>query len=299
MQRGDLAKPVHLRHGEIADADGADLPLLQQRGHRLGGFFDRHRRIGPMHLVDIDDVGAEPAQGILDLLADAPAAGIAEDLPVAPLQPDLGREKNMGTQLAFRDGLADDLLGPAEAISGCRIDEIDPAFDRRANRGDRLAFVGAAPHPAADGPGAQRDPRGLQRRARDLGIFHVVVEERGLVRHGSSFQRGRRGGATASACQIGDGVPGGRLDRRGGRTSCLVSSCRRRRRIRPRCRSCCRRSRPASVRSCSRRGWRKQRPAARPREGAEGQPRWRLAKGLKGQDPWSCRLLYYDPPPIW
>src|SRR3977135_2943345 len=67
MQRRHAAKPVHLADRKIADSDGADLPLPEQRVHRLGGFFDRHQWVGPVNLVDIDVVGSKPAQGGLDL----------------------------------------------------------------------------------------------------------------------------------------------------------------------------------------------------------------------------------------
>ena len=71
MQRRHAAEPLHLRDGKIADPDGADLALLGKRAHGFGGFFDRHQRIGPVDLVDIDMVGLQPPQGVVELLQDA------------------------------------------------------------------------------------------------------------------------------------------------------------------------------------------------------------------------------------
>src|SRR5580704_9677996 len=71
MQRGHLPEALDLGDRKIADADGADFALLIQRSHRLGGFLHRHQRVGPMNLIDVDVIGAQTAQRIVDLLHDA------------------------------------------------------------------------------------------------------------------------------------------------------------------------------------------------------------------------------------
>jgi hypothetical protein len=70
MQRSDLSESNHLPNRVIAATDGANLSLSKQHGHRFGGFLDRNFRFGPMHLVDIDDVGSQAAQRIVDLPQD-------------------------------------------------------------------------------------------------------------------------------------------------------------------------------------------------------------------------------------
>src|SRR4029077_5432814 len=100
MQRGDLAKSLDLLHREITDADGADLATLQKIVHLPGGLLDRHRRVRPMHLIEIDDVRLEPAQGFVDFTHDPRTAGVAEHLSVPPLEPDLGFA--METRTPFR-----------------------------------------------------------------------------------------------------------------------------------------------------------------------------------------------------
>ena len=42
MQRRDAAEFLHLADRKVADADGADLSLPEQRMHCLSGFFDRY-----------------------------------------------------------------------------------------------------------------------------------------------------------------------------------------------------------------------------------------------------------------
>ena len=58
MQRCHPAEALHLPDREIADADGADLALLEQGVHGLRGFLDRHQRVGPVDLVDVDVIGS-------------------------------------------------------------------------------------------------------------------------------------------------------------------------------------------------------------------------------------------------
>ena len=68
--------------------------------------------------------------GIHRSLADAAAAGIAEDLAVPPFKPGLGGDDDARAQAAIGDRLADDLLRTAEAIDGRGIDEVDAALER-------------------------------------------------------------------------------------------------------------------------------------------------------------------------
>src|SRR6266404_5702536 len=157
MQRGDLAKSLDLLHRKITDADGADLAPLQKIVHRLGGLLNRHRRVRPMHLIEIDDVRLEPAQGFFDFAHDPRTAGVAEHLSVPPLEPDLACEMDTRAQIALRDGPSDDFLRMTEAVGGRGIDEVDPIVDCRANRGDRPGIVGAAPHPATNRPCSERN----------------------------------------------------------------------------------------------------------------------------------------------
>src|SRR5712692_8428825 len=45
VQRSNAPEPLHLGDRKIADTDGSDLLLPEQRMHRVGGFLDRHQRI--------------------------------------------------------------------------------------------------------------------------------------------------------------------------------------------------------------------------------------------------------------
>ena len=89
VQFGDSAKARDLQNREITDADSPDFPLVEKRLHRFCRLFDRDQRIGPVHLIDVDVVGAQPPQRVRRLAQDAVAAGIPEDLPILPLEPAL------------------------------------------------------------------------------------------------------------------------------------------------------------------------------------------------------------------
>ena len=86
---------------EIGDADGRNLAGALQVGHRRRGFLDRHVGVGPMHLIDVDDVGAQAPLRILDLLVNARLAGVAERLPILPVKTDLGRDQDAIAASAF------------------------------------------------------------------------------------------------------------------------------------------------------------------------------------------------------
>src|SRR5580693_1844537 len=133
MQRRYAAKSLHLFNRKIADADGADLALSEQGLHCRSGFFDRYKRIGPMNLIDVDVVGSKPTQGVLDLVHDAAAAGVAKYAPVLPFESNLGGNQHFVTQASLGYRFANDFFRATEAIDRRRIDSIDAVVQRRLN----------------------------------------------------------------------------------------------------------------------------------------------------------------------
>ncbi len=171
MQRRNPTEALHLRDGEITNADGADLSLLIKHAHCLGGFLDGHQRVGPMDLIDVDIVGAQAAQRFIDLPQNPLAGCVSIDLAVAPLKTHLGGDDDLRAQARGSDRFADDLLGCAEAVRRGRIDQIDALIQSGADRGDRFMLVGSAPHPAAHRPGSERHARyTLQRPGNSYGL---------------------------------------------------------------------------------------------------------------------------------
>jgi hypothetical protein len=95
MQRRDPPELLDLLDGKIADADGADLSLPEQRSHRVGGFRDRNVWVGPMHLIDVDVIGSQPAKRVVDLPHDPRASCVSEDFSVVPFKTGLGRKDHL------------------------------------------------------------------------------------------------------------------------------------------------------------------------------------------------------------
>src|ERR1700740_2016239 len=91
MDPGKAPKLAHLQPSEVADPDCSNLTLLQERSHRLGAFLYRGERIGPMDLVDIDVVGAQPFQRCFDFGKNPRTARVAKGLSIAPVEAGFGR----------------------------------------------------------------------------------------------------------------------------------------------------------------------------------------------------------------
>ena len=125
-----------------------------------------------MHLIDVDDIGLEAAKRVLELVAQPRRRGVAQELAASPVEPDLGGYDRTRSPAAL-ERLADQLLGAAEAIARCGVDEIDAVIERGVNGVDRVAFLGATPHHSADGPGAKPDARGIEGQPCDLDMFHA------------------------------------------------------------------------------------------------------------------------------
>ena len=67
LARGPL-RLDDLPGGERRGADVADLALLDEVGQRAEGLVDVGVRVGAVDLVEVDPVGAEPPQRVLDLV---------------------------------------------------------------------------------------------------------------------------------------------------------------------------------------------------------------------------------------
>ena len=84
VKRSGSAKRVHLFRTEVAHADRPDFAGAIESGHCFGCFPDCRVGVRPMHLVDVDDVRLQTAQGVLDLLDDAGLAGVAVRITILP-----------------------------------------------------------------------------------------------------------------------------------------------------------------------------------------------------------------------
>ena len=74
-----------------------------------------------MHLIDVDHIGTQPPQGILDLFDNAGAACTTEGLAVFPVEAGLGCDHSALPAPVRRKRFADDLLRVTETVDRCRI----------------------------------------------------------------------------------------------------------------------------------------------------------------------------------
>ena len=123
--------------------------------------------VGPVHLVEVDVVGVEPAQRVLDR-RDDPAPRAAARFGSSPIgHEELRREHDVvATAL---DRLADDLLGLAGRVDVGGVDEVDPGVQRAVDDADRVVLVGVA-------PGAEH-----HRAEAELGDLDAGASERAVV----------------------------------------------------------------------------------------------------------------------
>ena len=111
-------------------ADVADLALLDEVGQRAERLLDVDVRVGAVDLVEVDPVGAQPPQRVLDRLDDpAPRAAAAVGV-LAHRHEELRRQHDVVA--AALERLADDLLGLAGGVDVGGVDEVDR---RRRARG--------------------------------------------------------------------------------------------------------------------------------------------------------------------
>ena len=132
-----------LAGGERGGPDVADLALLNEIGERAERLVDVGFGVGAVHLVEVDPVGTQAPQRVLDL-GDDPAARTAAVVRVlVHRHTELrGQHDIVATAL---ERLADDLLRLAGGVDVGGVDEVDPGVQRAVDDADRVVVVGVAP----------------------------------------------------------------------------------------------------------------------------------------------------------
>jgi len=168
----------HLRelvggHGRAADvAHLARLNDLVERVHRL---LDRRVRIEAMELVDVDVIGLQALQLLVDRGQQMLAAGADVVLRRALADADLGRDHEVLAPRHLHERGAHDLLGAAGVVVVGGVEEGDADVERALEVGRGLGLVELAPAAAALGtPGitAQADAAHDQARTAQRSILH-------------------------------------------------------------------------------------------------------------------------------
>ena len=121
-----------LREAKVRHADVARLALPDDVVERAHGFLERRVQIGPVHQVNIDMIGVEIAQTLLDRGHDARAAAVAAIGRLGITDADLGDDADIAP--ARTESATQRLLGNAHAVGFSGIETVNA---RRRARGAR------------------------------------------------------------------------------------------------------------------------------------------------------------------
>ena len=169
LETAALSHPLGLDDvggGHRRVADGADLAAADQVGQGRQRFLDVGVRIGSVDLVEVNPVGLQAPQRVLDLGHD-PAPRVAPLVRVIAHRPiDLGREHDVVA--AALERLADDHLGLTGRVAVGGVHEVDPGIQRLVDDADAVVVVritnGGSEHHRAEGIRADADT-GVAERA--------------------------------------------------------------------------------------------------------------------------------------
>jgi hypothetical protein len=168
--------------GGVAWAEGANLAFVAQLVEHVERVFQRRRLFLPVGLKQVDVIGVQTLQRLLDLVADRIRSVVDVDLVRAVVRDRViigtkkraaGRLGQIPSHAAFGgehdpvappgkpgDRFADDGFGVAHAVHRRGVDEVDAGVERGVNRFDGSFVFLSAPHPPADRPRPQGDARG-------------------------------------------------------------------------------------------------------------------------------------------
>jgi hypothetical protein len=124
-------------------ADVADLALLDEVGECAERLVDVGVEVGAVHLVEVDPVGPETPQRVLDR-PDDPAPRASAPIRVVAHRHEELRGQDDVVAAAF-ERLADDLLGFAGGVDVGGVEEVDSGVERPVDDADRVVVVGVAP----------------------------------------------------------------------------------------------------------------------------------------------------------
>src|SRR5690348_2342703 len=127
---GHVERFAELPCRHAAGAEVAHLARAHQRVERLERFLDRSFEVPSVDLVEVDEIGLEPAQrrvaGLEDVLAAEPAAiGTRAHRTI-----DLGREHDLVARSHFAQPAAGYLFTDAGRVHVGSVEEIDPRLER-------------------------------------------------------------------------------------------------------------------------------------------------------------------------
>ena len=145
------------------------LPSRTTSSSALHRLLERRHPVGPVHEVDVDVVGAEVLQALVDRRDDALAAAVAQVRLVAVVHAELGDDDRLVATLAER--LAERAFGGAHAVALGGVEAVDAEVERAADGAHELRLLDVAVA-AADLPAAVADGRDLEAGPSERSMLH-------------------------------------------------------------------------------------------------------------------------------
>src|SRR6185437_7421451 len=181
-RRTEVERRLDLHWRPLAEAEIARLSLADDLGQRLQRLFQRRVAIVTVALVEIDVVGLEPTQRVIDLLEDLASGEPLVLTGVVHREEELRRE-HVGITGPVLEGVSEELLSGAATVDVRRVDQVHAYLARPVVAGPR----GIVLDPDAVGqPAPERDLGDLKIAGAQLAVAHTpLVPDRG----GSASQR--------------------------------------------------------------------------------------------------------------
>ena len=165
---------------EVREADESDLAFAHDVVERLHRLLERGQAVGPVHEVDVDVVGAEVLQALVDRRDDALAAAVAEVRLVPVVHAELGDDDRLVAAPAER--LAERALGSAHAVALGGVEAVDAEVERAPDGAHELRLLDVAVA-AADLPAAEADGRDLEAGPSERSLLHGRSPRGRVQRH--------------------------------------------------------------------------------------------------------------------
>ena len=159
-------------------ADVARFASLYDVVQRLERLLDRRARVPAVDLIEVDVVGAEPAEARVDLCHDRLARQPGAVRPRPHPSVHLGGEHNLLARDEVPERPADDLLARPARVDVRGIEEVDPGVERAADKRPALVLLqrpGVRPScRVAIGHAAEANARHFEAGRPELGVLHRV-----------------------------------------------------------------------------------------------------------------------------
>jgi hypothetical protein len=165
---GDPLRLDHIDGRELGGSDRPHLAAVHQVGQRRQRLLHIGLRVGPVVLVQVDVVGLQPPQRVLDLGDDPPARRAPPVRGLAHGIGELRREHHVVPAALQR--LADDFFGLTGGVHVGRVDQVDAGLERFADDADRVVVVAVAE--GAEHHGAESVRADLDARAAEGAVAH-------------------------------------------------------------------------------------------------------------------------------